>query len=224
LRQASSETDCEILTLRLQEYIPNALLASTTLPGVPEMKLWLLSADYPQQDLSPEQTQRIMNYPAYWVFCWASGQVLARYIFDNPHLVQGKRILDFGSGSGVAGIAAKLAGAASVIACDLDPDAILASRANADLNGVELEYSDDFFASSEQYDLILVADVLYDKSNFPLLPAFLARAPQVLIADSRVRNFQFEGYNWLAYQRATTVPDLAESDEFSKVNLYLGER
>ena len=98
----------------------------------------------------------------------------------------------------------------------------LASRANADLNGVELEYSDDFFASNEQYDLILVADVLYDKSNFPLLPAFLARAPQVLIADSRVKNFQFEGYEWLAYQRATTVPDLAESDEFSKVNLYLG--
>ena len=93
MRQASSATDCEILTLRLQEYIPNALLASTTLPDVPEMKLWLLSADYPQQDLSPEQTQRIMNYPAYWVFCWASGQVLARYIFDNPHLVQGKRCL-----------------------------------------------------------------------------------------------------------------------------------
>ncbi|GAA4097243.1 class I SAM-dependent methyltransferase [Zhongshania borealis] len=224
MRQASLATDCQPLTLRLQEYIPNAQLARTSLPEVPEMKLWLLSADYPQQDLSPEQTQRIMNYPAYWVFCWASGQVLARYIFDNPHLVQGKRILDFGSGSGVAGIAAKLAGAASVIACDLDPDAILASRANADLNGVTLEYSDDFFASNEQYDLILVADVLYDRSNFPLLSAFLARAPKVLIADSRVRNFQFEGYAWLAYQRATTVPDLAESDEFSKVNLYLGER
>ncbi|MFT6593439.1 MAG: putative nicotinamide N-methyase [Zhongshania sp.] len=149
---------------------------------------------------------------------------MARHIFDNPELVRGKRVLDFGCGSGVAAIAAKLAGAAEVIACDLDEDAIKASRANAQLNGVVLDYSGDFFASDEQYDVILVADVLYDRANLPLLNAFLRRAPAVLVADSRVKDFQVDGYRWLAFQRATTVPDLAESEEFSRVNLYLGGR
>ena len=208
----------------LQAFLPSAKVVRTSLPLVPEMQLFLLSADFPQHDLSPEQTQRIMNYPAYWCFCWASGQVMARHIFDNPELVRGKRVLDFGCGSGVAAIAAKLAGAAEVIACDLDEDAIKASRANAQLNSVVLDYSGDFFASDEQYDVILVADVLYDRANLPLLNAFLRRAPAVLVADSRVKDFQVDGYRWLAFQRATTVPDLAESEEFSRVNLYLGGR
>ena len=214
----------QILATLLQDFLPQAKVVNTPLPLVPEIALLLLSADYPQHDLSPEQTQRIMNYPAYWCFCWASGQVMARYLFDNPDLVRGKKVLDFGCGSGVAAIAAKLAGAKEVIACDLDADAIVASRANAALNKAELSYSDDFFANDEHYDVILVADVLYDRANLPLLDAFLKRAPQVLVADSRVKDFKVDNYHWLAFQRATTVPDLAESEEFSKVNLYLGAR
>ena len=122
---------------------------------------------------------------------------MARYIFDNPDLVYGKKVLDFGCGSGVAAIAAKLAGASEVIACDLDQDAISASRANAALNEAELRYSGDFFANDDVYDLILVADVLYDRANLPLLDAFLKRAPKVLVADSRVKDFQVDGYQWL---------------------------
>ncbi len=208
----------------LHAFLPSATVVKTRLPLAPEMDLYLLSADFPQHDLSPEQTQRIMNYPAYWCFCWASGQVMARYIFDNPALVRGKRVLDFGCGSGVAGIAAKLAGASVVIACDLDEDAIKSTKANAGLNGVELEYADDFFANDDEYDVILVADVLYDRANLPLLDVFLKRAPSVLVADSRVKDFHVNGYQWLAFQRATTVPDLAESEEFSRVNLYFGQR
>ena len=220
----SSNQNNQSLGDLLQAFLPSAKVVETTLPLVPEMSLMLLSADYPQHDLSPEQTQRIMNYPAYWCFCWASGQVMARYIFDNPDLVYGKKVLDFGCGSGVAAIAAKLAGASEVIACDLDQDAISASRANAALNELELSYSADFFANDDVYDLILVADFLYDRANLPLLDAFLKRAPKVLVADSRVKDFQVDGYHWLAFQRATTVPDLAESEEFSRVNLYLGQR
>jgi predicted nicotinamide N-methyase len=208
----------------LANILAGAELRATVLPIVPEIQLYLLAGDYPQHELSPEQAQKIMNYPAYWCFCWASGQVMARYIFDHPELVKGKRVLDFGAGSGVAAIAAKLAGARSVVACDLDDDAIHSSRANATLNQVELKYSDDFFASVDQYDLILAADVLYDKANLPFLAAFLARAPQVLVADSRVKNFSEPYYLWLNKYHATTVPDLAESQEFSQVNLYLGQR
>ncbi len=211
------------LTALVEDILPAAQIVPTALPLVPEMQLYLLDEAYPQADLSPEQVQRIMNYPAYWCFCWASGQVMARYLLDNPQLVAGKRVVDFGAGSGVAAVAAALAGAAQVVACDLDEDALESCRANANLNGVELEYSGDFFADDSRWDVVLVADVLYDRANMPLLELFLARAPSVLVADSRVKDFSVPGYRHLQFQRATTVPDLAESEEFSRVNLYLGQ-
>ena len=37
--------------------------------------------------------------PPYWAFAWAGGQALARYMLDNPDVVAGKRVLDFGAGS-----------------------------------------------------------------------------------------------------------------------------
>lgn len=212
----------EKLTHQLAEYIPAAELARQSLPLVPEISLLLIEQSYPQSQLTQDQVQRIMNYPAYWSFCWGSGQALARYLLDNRGLVTGKRVLDFGCGSGVAGIAAAMAGAAEVVACDIDEDAILASKANARINGVSMTYSGDFFADQQQYDLILVADVLYDRENLPLLEAFLARADRVLVADSRVKDFSVPGYIHIGQQRATTVPDLAESEAFSHINLYLG--
>ncbi|MBD2859588.1 methyltransferase [Spongiibacter sp. KMU-158] len=216
-------TNHAILAGLLGDILPQAEVLPTPLPLAPELSLYLLSEAYPQYELSAEQLEKIMNYPAYWCFCWASGQVMARYILDNPELVKNKRVIDFGAGSGVAAIAAAMAGAAEVVACDLDPDALLSSRENAALNHVELGYSDDFFGDEQYWDVILVADVLYDRANLPLLDVFLQRADNVLVADSRVKDFSVPGYRHLSFHRATTVPDLDESDEFSRVNLYLGE-
>ena len=81
----------------------------------------------------------------------------------------------------------------------------------------------NFHERDDPVDIILVADVLYDRSNYPWLPRFLARAPQVLLADSRVKDFSFQGYRWLGRQDSCTLPDLDESAEFRSVNLYLGE-
>lgn len=50
--------------------------------------------------------------------------------------VAGKTVLDFGCGSGVLAIAALLLGAERAIATDIDPQALLATQANAELNGV----------------------------------------------------------------------------------------
>ncbi|HLR16343.1 MAG TPA: 50S ribosomal protein L11 methyltransferase [Alcanivoracaceae bacterium] len=50
--------------------------------------------------------------------------------------LQGKTVLDYGSGSGVLAIAALLLGAEAAFACDIDPQALLATRENAKLNGV----------------------------------------------------------------------------------------
>jgi predicted nicotinamide N-methyase len=167
-----------------------------------------------------EETRRILETPPYWCFCWASGLALARWLAERPEWVRGKRVLDFGAGSGVAALAAARAGAAEVTACDLDPQALDACRANAALNGVELRYSTDLLAERERFDVLLVADVLYDRANLPLLDVFLVHGREVLVADSRVRDFAHLHYRRLAVLDACTWPDLAEPQEFRRVSLY----
>ncbi|MNG01242.1 Ribosomal protein L11 methyltransferase [compost metagenome] len=150
--------------------------------------------------------------------------MLARWLAEHPQWVRGKHVLDFGAGSGVAAIAAAKAGALEVVACDLDPLALAACRANAALNQVELGYSADFFQEADRFDLILVADVLYDRANLALLDQFLSRGRQVLVADSRVRDFQHPLYRRLGVMNACTWPDLAEPEEFRQVSLYHAQR
>src|SRR5690606_28291921 len=132
-----------------------------------------------ERAFNPEETRRILEEPPYWCFCWASGLVLARWLAERPEWVRGKRVLDFGAGSGVAGIAAARAGALEVVAGALAPIALQACQANAALNGVTLSYSKDFCEEADRFDLIIVADVLYDRANRPLLDAFLSRGREV---------------------------------------------
>ncbi len=211
------------LQAALSELLGDAQLVAETLPGT-DLKLWLIDANNMDRAFSPEEARRILEEPPYWCFCWASGLVLARWLAENPEWVAGKRVLDFGAGSGVAAIAAAKAGAAEVVACDLDPLALASCRANAELNGVELTYSDDFFAEADRYDLIIVADVLYDRANLPLLDQFLSRGQQALVADSRVRDFNHPLYQRLGMLEASTWPDLAEPAEFRHVSLYHAQR
>ncbi len=208
------------LSQTIQDLLPGAKITATALPHYPDLRLFLLNADYPQSGLAPEVVVRLMNNPLYWVFCWASGQVLAQFIHTNPARVAGKRVLDFGCGSGVVAIAAALAGAREVIACDIDPLALAATGRNAELNGVSLTLAGDFEEVKGEIDLIIVADVLYDRQNFPWLERFTSRASEVLLADSRVKNFNHPPYVEIDRCDACTLPDLDESAEFRDVRVY----
>jgi len=208
----------------LRHILPDARLEEIALPATPAVRLLLLEGNYPQGELSPEAVQRVMDNPLYWVFCWASGQVLARFLLEQPDRVRGRRVLDFGCGSGVVAIAAALAGAREVIACDIDPLALAATRSNARRNGVTVTITDDFFGIEGDIDLIIVADVLYDRTNFAWLQRFIERADRVLIADSRVKDFDHPPYRQVARHSSCTLPDLDESAEFRDVRIYLGER
>ncbi len=212
------------LSRRLSAVIPNADLEVVALPEVPGIRLALLQQSYPQHLLDNDTVAKIMNTPMYWAFCWASGQVLARFILDNPHYVKGRRVLDFGAGSGVVAVAAAIAGARSVVVCDTDPLALLACTCNAELNGVVLEYASSLDSYSGEIDIILASDVLYDRANLSWLQVFLNRAPSVLVADSRVRDFSAENYQLLSANSSYTFPDLDESQEFRRVKVYLGCR
>lgn len=208
----------------IRQTLSQACIVPTTLPGCDGLQLYLLNADFPQDALSPEEMHAALHEPAYWIFCWASGLALAQRILREPELVRGKRVLDFGAGSGVVAVAAAKAGAAVSVACDIDPASLLASQANAELNGVQVELAGDFFGLTEEYDLILAADVLYDRANHFFLDEFLKRAPEVLVADSRVKNLSVPPYVLEAEVEAETLPDLNEFDEFRQVRFYRGRR
>ncbi|QXH47474.1 50S ribosomal protein L11 methyltransferase [Pseudomonas xanthosomatis] len=213
----------QALQQALSGLIGEARLTVSELPEC-DLKLWLIDEHNMDRAFSSEETRRILEDPPYWSFCWASGLAMARYLAQHPEWVRGKRVLDFGAGSGIAGIAAARAGALEVVACDLDPLALDACRANAALNDVALNYSNDFFAEADRFDLVLVADVLYDRANLPLLDHFLSRARQALVADSRVRDFSHPLYRPLGVLDALTLPDLAEPHEFRRVSLYHASR
>ena len=208
------------LQANLRRTISSGTIRPTSLPLAPEIVLYLLGDDYPRGRLPHEEMIAVMNDPAYWAFCWASGQVLARYLLDHPEEVRGKSVLDFGAGSGVVAIAAKMAGASEVIACDIDPMALDAAAANAALNRVEVTLLDDIDRLDEKVDIAIAADVLYDRDNMSWLTRLPTLADEVLVADSRVKNLPVHGYEQIDRRTATTIPDLDELEEFNDVRLY----
>lgn len=210
----------EQLHQHLHQVLPDAQLQPATLPGLPELQLWLLDPANLDRAFSSDETRRLLEQPPYWGFCWGSGLALARWILDHPEQVRGKRVLDFGSGSGVVALACSAAGAARSIACDLDPAAQLACALNGQINHLPLELSANYFAVEGELDLIVAADVLYDRANHTFLDQFRSRAGRVLLADSRVRDLLHRHYQRLATLPGQTWPELGEPLEFRQVALY----
>jgi len=123
-------------------------------PLAPEISLHLVDRPVGLFDLTGED-YRSDRPPPFWAFVWAGGQALARYVLDHPETVRGRAVEDLATGSGVAAIAAALAGAAAVSVADVDPEAVAAAHRNAAANHVTLS---DRGADPE---VILAGDVFY---------------------------------------------------------------
>ena len=86
--------------------------------------------------------------------------LLARYLLHASNIVPGSTVLDVGTGSGIGAIAAARAGATSVVALDINPDAVECARLNASQNDVgslvDARESDLFSAvAGERFDLVV---------------------------------------------------------------------
>lgn len=135
-----------------------------TPPLVPEIRLHLASEVVPLWQATEADLEKHGMPPPYWAFAWPGGQALARYLLDNPDIVRGLRVLDFAAGSGLAAIAAARAGAASVVAAEIDRFAIAAIGLNAGLNDVALELVEkDIMGEDGPWDVILAGDVCYER-------------------------------------------------------------
>ena len=84
-------------------------LRVTAVPSIPEIRLYTAHPASGLWRLGPPPGQGA-GAPPYWVYQWAGGMALARYILDRPETVAGLRVLDLGAGSGLVGIAAAIVG------------------------------------------------------------------------------------------------------------------
>jgi predicted nicotinamide N-methyase len=148
-----------------------------TVPGLP-IRMHLADELTPIWEATEKDLAEANVAPPFWAFPWAGGQALARYVLDNPETVRGKLVLDIACGSGLVAIAAALAGAAEVVANDIDPMCEAAVSLNAELNGVAITYASGDLLQGDppDYDVILAADVFYEQTPARLFRAMLERA------------------------------------------------
>lgn len=107
---------------------------------------------------------------------------------QNKDLLQNKTVLDYGSGSGVLAVGALLLGAKNALAVDIDPQAILASKQNAQNNQVHDKLAvflpKDFALYQQQHApsiQIITANILA-KPLIQLAPLFA----QILTKDGTI--------------------------------------
>jgi predicted nicotinamide N-methyase len=158
-------------------------------PLVPEIRLHLAHEAVPIWQKTEAELGEVGLPPPFWAFAWAGGQALARHVLDDPEIVKGKRVLDLATGSGLVAIAAKKAGARSVLAADIDRFACAAARLNAQTNDVVIDIiADDLLdGSPQEFDVILVGDLFYEKDLAARVLAWLTQAKRaqarILIGD-----------------------------------------
>ena len=196
-------------------------------PSVPEVQLHLADEVTRIWELTEEEMRRVGLDPPFWAFAWAGGQALARYLLDHPDEVRGRRVLDLAAGSGLVAIAARLAGADSAVAVDIDPFCAAAVAVNAEANGVDVEYSGrDLLADDvdvlrvdpelTDVSVILAGDVSYEYGMSGRmhrgLRAAHATGVRVLIGDPGRRYLPEDGLVRLASYDIVTTPDLEEAD------------
>lgn len=164
----------------------------------------------------------------FWAYAWAGGAALARVVLDHPEWVAGRRVLDVGSGGGVATLAAVRAGAAEAVANDVDPWALATLRLAARRQHVEVTtLLADLTrqpAAVDGFDVVLCGDLHYERRKARPQRALLERAARrgarVLVADAERAYFDPTGMERVA-SFTVPVPRDLEGVEARVANVYV---
>ena len=196
--------------------------ANTRLKPVPlvrEISLHVADEAVPIWEKTEEELGAIGLPPPYWAFAWAGGQALARHVLDHREIVAGRRVLDLAAGSGLVAIAAALAGAAPVVAADIDAFTDPAIALNAAANDVYIEVvTDDLLdrpaSRAPRYDVILVGDLFYERDTAARALAFLDRhaatGARVLVGDPGRTYLPKDRLTWLAEYSVPVTRELED--------------
>ncbi|MGI9112651.1 MAG: class I SAM-dependent methyltransferase [Gaiellaceae bacterium] len=138
-------------------------------------------------ELIDEEAFEREEFLPYWAELWPSGVALAQVVAGRP--LRGTTVLEVGCGLALPSIAAALGGA-RVLATDWSPDALAFARRNAERNGAELQTALAAWTNADElvvrgpWQLVLAADVLYERRNVEPLLALLPRlCEEALLAD-----------------------------------------
>jgi predicted nicotinamide N-methyase len=139
-------------------------------------------------ELLDEEAFEHEEFLPYWAELWPSAVALAHEVARLD--VDGLRVLELGCGLGLPSIVAALGGA-HVLASDWSPDALEVAARNAERNGAELETAlaswggaASGLVEAAPWDLVLGADLLYERRNVEqLLPLLPRLGDEVLLAE-----------------------------------------
>jgi predicted nicotinamide N-methyase len=163
----------------------------------------------------------------FWAKVWESGFVLAHFLGRQP-VVAGRRILEIGAGIGIVGVYAALCGH-DVTITDNNGDALLFARGHTLLNGcphVPVRHLDWRTPELDRpYDMIVGADVVYDRRSYGDLVRFLkaALAPDGIVFLAK--NEQFQARAFLAaltenFEFKQSVQTIRSEDRIQQISLF----
>lgn len=196
-------------------------------PMVPELRLWTATEITPLWEATELLLQRTGIEPPFWAYAWPGSQALARLLLDQPELVAGMRVLDVGTGNGLAALAAARAGA-QVVANDIDPMALAAVALNALENGLSVQTLLADLTSGEvavDAEIVLVGDLCYERGTAERLLTWLrglaSGGRRVLVAEPGRAFAPREGVRALATYTVPTTMELESRTERETVILEL---
>lgn len=154
---------------------------------------WVLDWVALQEDQREQRTGQRRDgddlHLPYWAELWDSAHAIAQWLARNPRQVRARRVLDLGCGMGLCGAVSARLGA-HVLLADLEPDALLFAQSNAGKGPPRVRTRQLNWRTTrltERFDLILGADILYEKEQWAPLEAFwrhhLAPGGQILLGE-----------------------------------------
>ena len=137
------------------------------------------------EELISEEAFEREEFLPYWAELWPSAIALGRVVAARE--LDGARVLELGCGLGLPSVVAALRGA-EVLATDWSDEALAVAALNAERNGARIETARlawaDAAPAGAPWDLIIGADLLYERRNVDQLLALLPRlGTDVLLAD-----------------------------------------
>src|SRR4051794_27237013 len=165
--------------------IPDFVILTVPMPAGEPLRVLQPSEAADLPDDGPVEWAPLVPY---WSVLWRSGVGLARELAESP-LPRGSRVVELGCGLGVPSLVAARAGAA-VLATDGCAEALDLLERNARENGLRLETARVDWDAPEElvargpFDLVLAADLLYERASVSLLLSLLPRiGREVWLAD-----------------------------------------
>ncbi len=169
-------------------------------------------------EIDPDTWKQDEKMP-YWAELWPSGVALAELLASDAAALRHARVLELGCGLGLPSIVAAHLGA-QVTATDYYPEALDLLHVNAALNGVSLRTREvDWRTPPDlgRFDVVIAADVLYERWQTPAMVDMLARTvlpngTAIIVDPERVTARDFAGAATFRGFRVETSHRRAENE------------